>query len=71
MMKESETHFLKFLHGDIRLADITPGLIEQYAVHLEKKNWSKATLGIVMRNTKTIINRAIKKERFHIIYTLL
>lgn len=63
MMKESETHFLKFLHGDIRLADITPGLIEQYAVHLEKKNWSKATLGIVMRNTKTIINRAIKKRK--------
>lgn len=63
MMRESETHFLKFLHGDIRLADITPGLIEQYAVHLEKKNWSKATLGIVMRNTKTIINRAIKKRK--------
>ena len=70
MMRESEAHFLKFLRGDVRLVDITPELIEQYAAYLEKKNWSRATLGIVMRNTRTIINRAIKK-RFHIMYILL
>ena len=64
MMRESEAHFLKFLRGDVRLVDITPELIEQYAAYLEKrKNWSRATLGIVMRNTRTIINRAIKKEK--------
>ena len=63
MMRESEAHFLKFLRGDVRLVDITPELIEQYAAYLEKKNWSRATLGIVMRNTRTIINRAIKKRK--------
>ena len=63
MMRESEAHFLKFLRGDVRLVDITPELIEQYAAYLEKKNWSRATLGIVMRNMRTIINRAIKKRK--------
>ena len=48
MRKESEAHFLKFLRGDVRLS-ITRN-IEQYTAYLEKKNWSRATLGIVMRN---------------------
>jgi hypothetical protein len=37
MMRESEAHFLKFLRGDVRLVDITPELIEQYAAYLEKR----------------------------------
>lgn len=63
MLKESEVHFLKFLRGDILLSDITPELIEQYSEHLDKKKWSTATVGISMRNVRTIINRAIKKRK--------
>lgn len=63
MLKESEVHFLKFLRGDILLSDITPELIEQYSEHLDKKKWSAATVGISMRNVRTIINRAIKKRK--------
>lgn len=37
MMRESEAHFLKFLRGDVRLVNITPELIEQYAAYLEKR----------------------------------
>lgn len=63
MLKESEAHFLKFLRGDITLSAITPELIEQYSEYLDKKKWSLATVGISMRNVRTIINRAIKKRK--------
>ncbi|MEG1564351.1 MAG: site-specific integrase [Bacteroides sp.] len=63
MLNKSQAHFLKFLKGDIALADITPELIERYAEHIDKKKWSKATVGISMRNVRTIINRAIKKRK--------
>lgn len=63
MLKESETHFIKFTKGDIKLRDITPELIEQYSEYICKKSWSVATIGISMRNVRTIINRAIKKRK--------
>lgn len=63
MLKESEAHFLKFLRGDITLSAITPELIEQYSEHLDKKKWSLATVGISMRNVRTIINKAIRKRK--------
>ena len=54
---------MKFTKGDIALCDITPELVEQYSEYIRKKNWSTATIGIHMRNVKTIVNRAIKKRK--------
>ena len=62
MIKDSKAHFSQFTNGDIALSDITPELIEMFFEHIRKKKWSDATIGIHLRNIKTVINRAIKKR---------
>ncbi len=63
MIGDSTRYFLSFTKGDLALTDITPELIEKYAGYIKKKKWSAATIGIHLRNVRTIINRAIKKRK--------
>ena len=68
LMSSSKRTFTEFTNGNIFLLDITPELIEEYSCFLQKKKWEKATIGIAMRNVRTIINRAIKKRK--VIYAI-
>lgn len=63
LLLSSRNNFSDYTNGDIPLSDITPEIIEGYSIFLQRKKWSKATIGIAMRNVKTIINRAIKKRK--------
>lgn len=63
LLTSSKVTFIEYTNGDIYLSDITPELIEGYNTYLMKKKWSKATIGIAIRNVKTIINKAIKKRK--------
>lgn len=63
LLLSSKNTFAEYTNGDIQLLDITPELIEGYSIFLQGKKWSKATIGIAMRNVKTIINRTIKKRK--------
>lgn len=63
LLTSSKATFIEYTNGDIYLSDITPELIEGYNTYLMKKKWSKATIGIAIRNVKTIINKAIKKRK--------
>lgn len=63
LLNSSNTTFTMFTNGDIRLLDITPETIEGFHIYLQKKKWRKATIGIAIRNIRTVINRAIKKRK--------
>lgn len=63
LLSSSKATFFEYTNGDILLLDITPELIENYSFFLQRKKWSKATIGIAMRNVRTIINRSIKKRK--------
>lgn len=62
MIKDSKTCFSQLINGNIALSDITPELIEMFSEYIHKKGWSDATIGIHLRNVRTVINRAIKKR---------
>lgn len=56
-------YFTEFVKGDIFLSDITPELIEGYSRFLRnKKGIGEATNSMMMRHTKTIINKGIKRR---------
>ena len=63
MLERNKRYFTEFTKGDFLLADITPEVINGYSKFLRtKKKVGETTNGIMMRNTKTIINRGIKKR---------
>ncbi|NLI35356.1 MAG: tyrosine-type recombinase/integrase [Bacteroidales bacterium] len=54
--------FKEFIRGDIQLSEITPEIISGYGLFLKNKyKLSEASIGILMRNTKTIINIGVKR----------
>lgn len=62
MLSDTKRYFGEFAKGDVGLADITPDFIELFSSYINRKNWSDATKGIVLRNVRTIINKAIKRR---------
>lgn len=63
LIRQNRKYFTEYIHGEILLCDITPEIIEGYSVFLrKKKNLGETTNGMMMRHTKTIINRGIKKR---------
>lgn len=63
MIERNSRYFTEFMRGDILLEDITPEMIENYSRFLRvKKGLSDATNSMLMRQTKTIINKGIKKR---------
>lgn len=63
MLERNKRYFTEFTKGDFLLEDITPEVINGYSKFLRtKKKVGETTNGIMMRNTKTIINRGIKKR---------
>ena len=63
MIERNCRYFTEFCRGDILLADITPEMIENYSRFLRvKKGVGDTTNSMMMRNTKTIINRGVKKR---------
>ena len=63
MIERNCRYFTEFCRGDIHLADITPEMIENYSRFLRvKKGVGDTTNSMMMRNTKTIINRGVKKR---------
>lgn len=63
MLERNCRYFTEFCRGDILLADITPEMIENYSRFLRvKKGVGDTTNSMMMRNTKTIINRGVKKR---------
>lgn len=63
MIERNNRYFTEFVKGDILLADITPELIEGYSRFLRiKKGIGETTNSMLMRQTKTIINKGVKKR---------
>ena len=63
MLERNRRYFTEFTKGEFLLEDITPDVIEGYSRFLRiKKGVGETTNGIMMRNTKTIINRGIRKR---------
>ena len=63
MLERNCRYFTEFCRGDILLADITPEMIENYSRFLRvKKGLGDTTNSMMMRNTKTVINRGVKKR---------
>ncbi len=63
MLERNKRYFTEFAKGDFLLEDITPEVINGYSKFLKtRKKVGETTNGIMMRNTKTIINRGIKKR---------
>lgn len=63
LLRQNRKYFTEYVHGEILLCDITPEIIEGYSAFLRKnKKLGETTNGMMMRHTKTIINRGIKKR---------
>lgn len=63
MLERNGRYFKEYTKEDILLEDITPELIDGYANFLrKKKKLSDTTNSMMLRNTRTIINRGIKKR---------
>lgn len=63
MIERNNRYFSEFVKGNILLADITPELIESYSRFLRiKKGIGDTTNSMLMRQTKTIINKGIKRR---------
>lgn len=63
MIERNNRYFSEFVKGNILLADITPELIEGYSKFLRiKKGIGDTTNSMLMRQTKTIINKGIKRR---------
>lgn len=63
LLRQNRKYFTEYVHGEILLCDITPEIIEGYSAFLRKnKKLGETTNGMMMRHTKTIINRGIKKN---------
>ena len=63
LLRQNRKYFTEYVHGEILLYDITPEIIEGYSAFLRKnKKLGETTNGMMMRHTKTIINRGIKKR---------
>lgn len=63
MLERNCRYFTEFCRGDILLADITPEMIENYSRFLRvKMGVGDTTNSMMMRNTKTVINRGVKKR---------
>lgn len=63
MIERNNRYFSEFVKGNILLADITPELIEGYSRFLRiKKGIGDTTNNMLMRQTKTIINKGIKRR---------
>ena len=54
--------FLKFTHGDIRLQNITPRIIDDYVHHLRVSEVSNAYINISIAPIKTLTNYAVKMQ---------
>lgn len=57
--------FLKFLHGDIRLQNITPRTIDDYIHHLRVSNVSNAYINLSISPIRTLTNYAVKMQYVH------
>lgn len=63
MLERNKRYFTEYTKGEMLLSDITPEVIDGYSKFLRnKKMVGNTTNGIMMRNTKTIINRGIRKQ---------
>lgn len=63
LIERNNRYFTEFTKGDILLSDITPELIENYSKFLRnKKGIGETTNSMMMRHTKTIINKGIKRR---------
>lgn len=63
MIERNNRYFSEFVKGNILLADITPELIEGYSRFLRiKKGIGDTTNSMLMWQTKTIINKGIKRR---------
>ena len=63
LLRQNRKYLTEYVHGEILLCDITPEIIEGYSAFLRKnKKLGETTNGMMMRHTKTIINRGIKKR---------
>ncbi len=63
LIERNSRYFTEFTKGDIFLSDITPELIENYSKFLRKrKGVGDTTNSMMMRHTKTIINKGIKAK---------
>lgn len=61
LIARNRRYFAEFLHGDIHLSDITPETVEYYSRFLRlKKGLGEATNMMLMRITKTIVNKGVK-----------
>lgn len=54
--------FLKFMHGDIRMQNITPRVIDDYVHHLKISGVSNAYINISLAPVKTLTNYAVKMQ---------
>lgn len=63
LLRQNRKYFTEYVQGEICLSDITPEIIEGYSNFLrKKKKLGETTNGMMMRHTRTIINRGIKKR---------
>lgn len=63
MIERNSRYLTEFVKGDILLSDITPEIIEGYSRFLRvKKGINETTNSMMMRQTKTIINKGIRKR---------
>ncbi len=63
MIERNNRYFSEYIRGEILLADITPEMIDGYSRFLRnKKGIGETTNSMLMRQTKTIINKGIKRR---------
>ncbi|MDD4192079.1 MAG: site-specific integrase [Mangrovibacterium sp.] len=58
---KSFSNYLEILHRrKLKFQDITPGWLEQYEIWMKENGHSMTTIGIYLRNLRTIFNQAIE-----------
>lgn len=63
LLERNCRYFMEFTKGEFLLSEITPEIINNYDRYLRNnKKVGETTIGMMMSRTRTIINRAIKKQ---------
>lgn len=63
LLERNCRYFTEFTKGEFLLSEITPEIINNYDRYLRNnKKVGETTIGMMMSRTRTIINRAIKKQ---------
>ena len=63
LLERNARYFTEFCKGDILMESITPTIIENYSRYLKHtRNLSDSSVGMQLSRTRTIINRAIKRQ---------